>query len=41
MITKQYKNRKKISLSSEKDDKSDNRNNIYLDQANDKYFLQL
>lgn len=41
ITSKQYRARGGISLSSEKKDESDTRNNIDLDQVNDKYPLQL
>lgn len=41
MATKQHRVRGEISLSSEKEDESDIRDDTNLDQANDKYSLQL
>ena len=41
MAAKRCKNRGEISLSSEKEDENDTKNNTDLDQANDEYLLQL
>ena len=41
MIAKQRKARRGISLSIEEEDENDNGDNTDLDQANDKYPLQL
>ena len=39
IAAKRRRARRKISLSSEKEDKSDTKDDTYLDQANDKYLL--
>lgn len=41
IVAKQYKTKGKIYLSNKKNNKSDTRNNIDSDQANNKYSLPL